>query len=65
MRTIHPEKRIYTFWDFKRSRWSRDAGLRIDHLLLSPVIAGRLANAGVDRDVRGRERSRADLGDAF
>ena len=44
---------MYTFWDYKRDRWRRDAGLRIDHLLLSPPLASRLAQAGVDRDVRG------------
>ena len=55
MRTRRPDERLYTFWDTKRGRWGRDAGLRIDHLLLSPAIAGRLVSAGVDRDVRGRE----------
>ena len=54
IRSRHPAARIYTFWDYKRERWSRDAGLRLDHLLLSPTIAGRLVDAGVDRDVRGR-----------
>ena len=42
-----------TFWDYKRNRWQRDAGLRIDHLLLNPKAAKRLVEAGVDRDVRG------------
>lgn len=55
LRTTNPGQRIYTFWDYKRLRWPRDAGLRLDHLLLSPSIADRLAEAGVDRDVRGRE----------
>jgi exodeoxyribonuclease-3 len=45
---------MYTFWDYKRNRWPRDAGLRLDHLLLSPPLAGRLAAAGVDRAVRGQ-----------
>ena len=49
-----PDARVYTFWDTKRGRWGRDAGLRLDHLLLSPDLAGRLEDAGVDRDVRGR-----------
>jgi exodeoxyribonuclease-3 len=52
---LHPSKPIYTFWDYKRDRWRRDAGLRLDHLLLSAPLGGRLAAAGVDRDVRGVE----------
>jgi exodeoxyribonuclease-3 len=55
IRALHPDERIYTFWDFLRNRWPRDAGLRIDHLLLSRSLAGRLHSAGVDREVRGRE----------
>jgi exodeoxyribonuclease-3 len=55
IRTLHPDKPMYTFWDYKRNRWPRDAGLRLDHLLLSPSLAGRLVDAGVDRAVRGRE----------
>jgi exodeoxyribonuclease-3 len=55
IRAVHPGKRVYTFWDYKRNRWPRDAGLRLDHLLLSPNLRGRLAGAGVDRDVRRRE----------
>ena len=55
LRTLHPEEPMYTFWDYKRHRWERDAGLRIDHLLLSPGVAKRLVAAGVDRAVRGRE----------
>ena len=55
IRTRHPTERIYTFWDYRRNRWGRDAGLRIDHLLLSPAMAKRLREAGVDRAVRGRE----------
>ncbi len=53
LRTRHPAAPLYTFWDYKRGRWGRDAGLRIDHLLLSPSLSGRLAEAGVDREVRG------------
>ncbi|HET6220667.1 MAG TPA: exodeoxyribonuclease III, partial [Dongiaceae bacterium] len=45
----------YTFWDYKRRRWERDAGLRIDHLLLSPSLSARLKKGGVDREERGRE----------
>jgi len=57
IRTLHPEAAIYTFWDYMRNRWPRNAGLRIDHLLLSPSVAGRLVEAGVDREVRGREKA--------
>jgi exodeoxyribonuclease III len=53
IRTTHPLEPMYTFWDYKRNRWQRNAGLRLDHLLLSLSIAGRLVDAGVDRDVRG------------
>ncbi|MBO6719453.1 MAG: exodeoxyribonuclease III [Rhizobiaceae bacterium] len=55
LRTLHPDKRIYTFWHYRRMRWQRDAGLRLDHLLLSPNLADRLIDAGVDRDIRGLE----------
>jgi exodeoxyribonuclease III len=53
LRTLHPTEPMYTFWHYLRDRWRRDAGLRIDHLLLSPPLAGRLVAAGVDRAVRG------------
>ena len=53
LRTRHPTASIYTFWDYKRDRWRRDAGLRIDHILLSPRLGPDLLDAGVDRDVRG------------
>jgi exodeoxyribonuclease-3 len=55
IRTLHPEAPMYTFWDYKRNRWPRDAGLRLDHLLLSPQLAPRLAKANVDRKVRGED----------
>ena len=48
-------KADFTFWDYKRNRWPRDAGLRLDHLLLSPALPPRLIKAGVDRSVRGEE----------
>jgi exodeoxyribonuclease-3 len=57
LRALHPGERIYTFWKYFRNAFARDAGLRIDHLLLSPAVAGRLVAAGVDRDVRAREKS--------
>lgn len=54
--TLHPGKPIYTYWDFFRNRFARDAGLRIDHLLLNPPAAARLEAAGVDKAVRAREK---------
>ncbi|MDM0035561.1 exodeoxyribonuclease III [Variovorax sp. J22P271] len=54
IRALHPQERIYTFWDYWRQRWPRNAGLRIDHLLLNPESAPLLRAAGVDREVRGR-----------
>ena len=57
LRTLHPGERIYTFWDYFRNAYARDAGLRLDHLLLSPSVAPRLKAAGVDRDVRGWEKA--------
>lgn len=57
LRTLNPDARLYTFWDYFRNAYGRDAGLRIDHLLLSPALRPRLADAGVDRDVRGWDRS--------
>ena len=52
LRECYPEERIYTFWDYFRQHWQRNAGLRIDHLLLNEVLAPRLSDAGVDRWVR-------------
>ncbi len=57
LRTTHPDAAIYTFWKYLRNAYARDAGLRIDHLLLSPNLAPRLQAAGVDRAFRGRERA--------
>jgi exodeoxyribonuclease-3 len=57
VRHLHPEATIFTFWDYFRDAYGRDAGLRIDHLLLNQHAAGRLAGAGVDRHVRGWERA--------
>ena len=57
LRALHPKERIYTFWKYFRNAFARNAGLRIDHLLLSPPIAGRLLAAGVDRAARGREHA--------
>jgi exodeoxyribonuclease-3 len=57
LRTLHPDEKIYTFWDYFRNAYGRDAGLRIDHFLLSPQLKKRLKAAGVDRHVRGWEKS--------
>jgi exodeoxyribonuclease-3 len=54
LRELHRGERVYTFWHYMRNRWQRDAGLRLDHLLLSPKLAARLQRAGVDRDTRGK-----------
>jgi exodeoxyribonuclease III len=56
LRKMHPDERIYTFWKYLRDAYTRDAGLRIDHLLLSPPLASRLVAAGVDRGIRGRDK---------
>jgi exodeoxyribonuclease III len=57
LRQVHPEGPVYTFWDYRRNRWQRDGGMRLDHLLLSPALAPRLRDAGVDRWVRGEENA--------
>ena len=57
IRKLHPEERIYTFWDYFRQHWERNAGLRIDHLLLNKELALRLVDAGVDTWVRGLEKA--------
>ena len=57
IRKLHPEEKIYTFWDYFRNAFGRNAGLRIDHFLLSPTISHRLTAAGVDRQVRGWEKT--------
>jgi exodeoxyribonuclease-3 len=55
LRHLNPSKPMFTFWDYKRNRWPRDAGLRLDHLLLSPALAPRLLQAGVDRAIRAED----------
>ncbi|HXS26553.1 MAG TPA: exodeoxyribonuclease III [Steroidobacteraceae bacterium] len=57
LRKLHPGERLYTFWDYFRNAYARDAGLRIDHLLVSPGLNRALGAAGVDRDVRGWEKT--------
>ncbi len=55
LRKVHPKDTLYTFWDYRRNRWPRDAGLRLDHILLSKKLARRLSGAGIDRDARGMD----------
>jgi exodeoxyribonuclease-3 len=57
VRALHPDEPVYSYWSYLRNRWPRDAGLRIDHLLLSEQAARRLIAAGVDRDVRGKDNA--------
>jgi exodeoxyribonuclease-3 len=57
IRARHPTGRLYTFWDYQAGAWARDAGFRIDHLLLSPQLADRLRDAGVDKAARGKEKA--------
>jgi exodeoxyribonuclease-3 len=57
IRKLHPDEKIYTFWDYFRNAYGRNAGLRIDHFLLSPPVANRLTATGVDREVRGWEKT--------
>ena len=56
-RDLHPNEPAYTYWSYLRDRWPRDAGLRIDHLLLSKEAAKRLVGSGIDRTVRGKENA--------
>jgi exodeoxyribonuclease-3 len=55
LRTLQPEGPLWTFWGYLRHRWPNDKGMRLDHLLLSPDLAGRLVAAGVSRATRGEE----------
>lgn len=57
LRALHPDETIYTFWDYFRNAFARNAGLRIDHFLLSPALADRLVAARVDHHVRGWEKT--------
>ena len=57
LRRLYPEEQVYTFWDYFRNAYGRDAGLRIDHFLLSPQLEEKLLEGGVDRHVRGWEKS--------
>jgi exodeoxyribonuclease III len=57
LRRLHPDETIYTFWNYWRGAFERNAGIRIDHLLLNPPAAARLEAAGVDRATRAREKA--------
>jgi exodeoxyribonuclease-3 len=57
LRHLNPDQRVYTFWHYWRESFARDAGIRIDHALLSPPLATRLKAAGVDRTPRGWEKT--------
>ncbi len=57
LRKLHPDGPLWTFWDYKRNRWPADKGMRLDHFLLSPNIAERLVDGGIDRWVRGEENA--------
>lgn len=57
LRTRHPGGGVWTFWDYQAGAWQRDAGFRIDHLLMSPMAADRLIDSGVDKTYRGREKA--------
>ena len=57
LRKLHPDGPLWTFWDYERQRWPADKGMRLDHFLLSPKVAERLVDGGVDRWVRGEENS--------
>jgi exodeoxyribonuclease-3 len=54
MRRLHPDGPLWTFWDYKFERWPKDKGMRLDHFLLSPKVADRLVDGGVDRWARGQ-----------
>ena len=57
LRQVHPDGPLWTFWSYLRNRWPADKGLRLDHLLLTPDLADRLVDAGVDRWVRSQDEA--------
>jgi exodeoxyribonuclease-3 len=57
IRKLFPDEQVYTFWDYLRHAYSRNAGLRLDHILLSPLLQERLIEGGIDRHVRGWEKT--------
>jgi exodeoxyribonuclease-3 len=56
VRAVHPDPKVYTFWDYQAGAWPRNKGVRIDHVLLTPQAADRLTACGIDAEVRGREK---------
>ncbi len=56
VRALHPRETVWTFWDYQGGAWSRDKGLRIDHVLLSPTLTERLVSVRPDRDARAEEQ---------
>ncbi|RTL43752.1 MAG: exodeoxyribonuclease III [Candidatus Melainabacteria bacterium] len=57
IRELYPDQKIFTYWDYFRNAFARDAGIRMDHILLNPVAAPRLKEGAVDRNVRGWEKT--------
>jgi exodeoxyribonuclease-3 len=57
IRILYPNEKIFTFWDYFRNAFARDAGIRMDHILLSPDLKKRLKKGGVDKHVRGWEKT--------
>ncbi len=57
VRKAFPDQTVFTFWDYRRNRWERNAGLRLDHVLLGEDLSSQLAEVGIDRDVRGLEEA--------
>ncbi len=55
-RALNPNIVAYSYWDYQAGAWQKDHGLRLDHLLLSPLAADRLVKTGIDRDLRGRQK---------
>ena len=56
VRSCTSAKETYTFWDYQAGAWPKNNGLRIDHLMLSPLAADRLHSAGIDKHVRGQDK---------
>jgi exodeoxyribonuclease-3 len=57
IRELYPDEKIFTYWDYFRNAFNRDAGIRMDHILLNPILAKRLETGGVDRHVRAWEKT--------
>ncbi len=56
IRELYPAEKIFTYWDYLRDAFNRNAGIRMDHILLNPAAAPRLKSGGIDRNVRGWEK---------